>query len=80
MFGVWTIPALIAGIILVFISYYLTVGVMKKVERRAAITDTPISKVIRDHPIALNPIILSYVVFLAFTGIIIFYYWAKYGY
>ncbi|TSI04189.1 short-chain dehydrogenase [Lysinibacillus sp. BW-2-10] len=80
MFGIWTIPALIAGTLIVFISAYLTWGVMKKVEKRDAVTDTPINKVIREHPIVLNPIIIPYIIFIVFTGIIVFYYWAKYGY
>lgn len=78
--GMWTIPTIITGVLIVAVSYYLTVGVMKKTRQRAAATDTPISKVIRDHPIAMNPIIIMYIIFGIFTGIIIFYNWSLYGY
>lgn len=78
--AMWTIPAIIAGVVILFISYYLTVGVMKKTQQRASAADIPISKAIRDHPFVLNPIIIMYIIFLLFTGIIIFYYWSKYGY
>ncbi len=78
--GMWTIPTIITGVIIVFVSYYLTVGVMKKTRERASAMDTPISKVVRDHPIAMNPIIIMYIIFGLFTGIIIFYYWSIYGY
>ncbi|SOB91916.1 hypothetical protein SAMN05880501_101410 [Ureibacillus xyleni] len=80
MMGMWVIPALITGILLVAVSYYMSYGVMKNVRKRAAATDTPISKVVRDHPIAMNPIIIMYVIFGLFTGIMIFYYWSVYGY
>lgn len=78
--GIWTVPTIIVGVLIVIVSYYLTAGVMKKARQRASATDTPISKVIKEHPLAANPIIIMYAIFLLFTGIIIFYYWAKYGY
>jgi len=53
---------------------------MKKTRHRESATDVPISKIVRDHPVAMNPIIIMYIIFGLFTGIIIFYYWAIYGY
>lgn len=78
--GMWTIPTIITGVIIVFVAYFLTAGVMKKTRQRASATDTPISKVVKDHPIAMNPIIIMYIIFGLFTGIMIFYYWSIYGY
>jgi hypothetical protein len=78
--GMWTIPTIIAGALIVFVSYWLTAGVMKKTRQRASASDIPISKIIRDHPVAMNPIIIMYLIFGLFTGIIIFYYWTIYGY
>lgn len=78
--GMWTIPTVIVCVMILVVSYYLTLGVMKKTERRQQITDTPIPKAIKDHPAALNPIIIMYIIFLLFTGLIIFYYWSIYGY
>ncbi|RHW39815.1 short-chain dehydrogenase [Lysinibacillus yapensis] len=78
--GMWTIPTIIASALIVAVSYYLTAGVMKKAKHQSTASDSPISKVIRDHPVAANPIIIMYLIFGLFTGIIIFYYWAKTGY
>lgn len=78
--GMWTIPTIITGVIIVFVAYFLTAGVMKKTRQRASATDTPISKVVKEHPIAMNPIIIMYIIFGLFTGIMIFYYWSIYGY
>ncbi|MFC5543155.1 MAG: short-chain dehydrogenase [Bacilli bacterium] len=80
MNSVWTVLTIIVSIILIGVSYVTTVGVMKKTDERASTTDVPISRMVRDHPILMNPIILMYVVFLTFLGILIFYLWAKYGY
>lgn len=74
--GIWTVPAIIAGVVIVIYSYYSTVGVMKKTAQRASEMDTPINKTVRDHPVVFNPIIIMYIIFLLFTGIIIFYYWS----
>lgn len=78
--GMWTIPTIIVCIIIGIISYYLTLNVMKKTEQRARVTDTPIPKSVKEHPIVFNPIIIMYIIFLLFTGFIIFYYWSIYGY
>ncbi|KGR80521.1 hypothetical protein [Ureibacillus manganicus] len=78
--GMWTIPLIITGVIIVGISYYMTVGVMKRTAHRATASDTPISKNVREHPILMNPIIIMYIIFGLFTGIMIFYYWARYKY
>lgn len=82
--GMWTIPAVIAGVLIVAYSYYATVKVMKMTGERSSVvnttTDTPINKAVRDHPILFNPIIIMYVIFLLFTGLIILYYWSVYGY
>ena len=78
--GIWTIPSIIVGILLVIVSYFLTAGVMKRTRQRESAMDTPVNKVVKEHPLAANPIIIMYVIFLTFLGIIIFYYWAKYGY
>ncbi|MFC5558471.1 short-chain dehydrogenase [Ureibacillus thermophilus] len=80
MNNVWTVLTIFVSIILIAISYVTTVSVMKKTEQRASTTDFPISRLVREHPILMNPIILMYVVFLLFLGILIFYLWAKYGY
>ncbi|MEK4285598.1 MULTISPECIES: short-chain dehydrogenase [Ureibacillus] len=77
MMGGWTIPTIIVGLIIVGVSYVMTVSVMKKTEERASAMDTPISKTVREHPILMNPIIIMYIIFGIFTGIMIFYYWAK---
>ncbi len=76
----WTILGIIAVVIIIGIAYYSTVGVMKRTAQRASASDTPISKAVQENPILMNPIILMYIVFGLFTGIIIFYYWAQYGY
>lgn len=80
--GMWTIPAVIAIILIIAWGYYSTVGVMKKTSQRASVTemDTPIPKAVKEHPAALNPIIMMYIIFGLFTGIMILYYWSKYGY
>lgn len=75
--GMWTIPTIIVGLLIVIVSYVMTVSVMKKTEQRASAMDTPISKTVRNHPILMNPIIIMYLIFGLFTGIMIFYYWAK---
>lgn len=78
----WTVLTIIGCLIIIGVSYVMTVNVMKKSEERASVTetDTPISKTIRNHPILMNPIILTYVIFLLLLGIMIFFLWAKYGY
>lgn len=78
--GMWTIPTIIVGLIIVIVSYFMTINVMKKTEQRASAMDTPISRNVRNHPILMNPIIIMYLIFGLFTGIMIFYYWAKTGY
>lgn len=82
MMGIWTIPAGIAAVIMIVVGYYSTVGVMKMTARRAATTemDTPISKTVREHPVLFNPIIIMYIIFGLFTGIMILYYWSQYRY
>ncbi|MFY3793577.1 short-chain dehydrogenase [Ureibacillus sp. MALMAid1270] len=76
----WTIPLIITGVIIIGIAYYMTVAVMKKTSHRATVTDTPISKNVREHPMLMNPIFIMYIIFGLFTGIMIFYYWSRYGY
>ena len=82
--GMWTIPAVIAGVLLIIVAYFSTVSVMKKTGERTSVMnttmDTPISKEVRDHPVVFNPIIIMYVIFGLFTGLIILYYWSVYGY
>lgn len=78
MMGIWTIPAIIASILIIAYSVYSTVSVMRMNEQRASSMDTPIPKAIKEHPMLLNPIIIMYFIFLLFTGIIIFYYWSIY--
>lgn len=73
----WTIPTIFVTSIICFIGYWLTVRVGHNVEEKADEQDTAVPKAIREHPFLLNPIILMYVVFGLFTGVIIFYYWAK---
>jgi hypothetical protein len=77
--GMWTVPTIIVSLLIVVASYFMTVSVMKKTEQRNSVTDTPISKVVREHPILMNPIIIMYFIFLFFLGSMIFYYWAKTG-
>lgn len=78
--GMWTIPLIITAILIIGVAYFMTVGVMKKTTQRATVSDTPISKNVRENPIMMNPIIIMYVIFGLFTGIMIFYYWSQYGY
>lgn len=78
--GMWTIPTIIVCIFILIIAYYLTLDVMKKTTERAQATDTPIPKSVKEHPIGFNPIIIMYIIFGLFTGIVIFYYWSIYGY
>lgn len=75
--GIWLYPTIFVCVIFCFIGYYLTVRVGHSVEQSGEERDSEVSEKIIEHPFLLNPIILSYVVFLAFTGIIIFYYWAR---
>lgn len=71
----WLWLAIFSCVVMCAIGYWLTV----KVEHEQGQTerDEPISKIIEDYPILLNPIILLYGVFFLVTGIIIFYYWAQ---
>ena len=81
--GIWTIPGIIAVILIIAWAYYSTVSVMKKTGQRASAAtemDTPIPKAVREHPVVLNPIIIMYIIFGLFTGIMILYYWAQYRY
>jgi len=75
--GMWLYPTIIVCTILCLMGYYLTVRVGHKIEDSGEERDSEVSEKIVEHPFFLNPIILSYVVFLAFTGVIIFYYWAR---
>lgn len=76
--GMWTVPAIIVGVLIVAYSVYATVVVMRRTEERNTIYDTPIPRAVRAHPVVLNPIIIMYFIFLLFTGLIIFYYWSIY--
>ena len=57
--------------------YWLTVRVGHRIEDIGQERDSEIPEEINEHPFMLNPILLVYAVFLGFTGIIIFYYYAK---
>lgn len=73
----WTIPTIIVSLIILVIGYWLTVRIGHNIEDSGQERDPSIPEEINEHPFLLNPIVLSYVVFGAFTGVIIFYYWAK---
>ncbi|WP_274309308.1 short-chain dehydrogenase [Solibacillus daqui] len=75
--GMWLYPTIFVCIVLCLIGYYLTVKVGHKIEHSGEERDSEVPDKIIEHPFLLNPIVLSYAVFLAFTGIIIFYYWAR---
>lgn len=55
----------------------MTVRVGHNIEGSGQERDSEVPEEIQEHPFLLNPIILSYAVFGTFTGIIIFYYWAR---
>lgn len=73
----WLYPTIFVVIILCLVGYILTVRVGHGIEQSGRERDSEVPKEIQEHPFLLNPIILSYVVFGIFTGIIIFYYWAR---
>lgn len=73
----WLYPTIFVVIILCLIGYYLTVRVGHGIEQSGQERDSEVPEEIQEHPFLLNPIILSYVVFGIFTGMIIFYYWAR---
>ncbi|MFL0581306.1 short-chain dehydrogenase [Solibacillus silvestris] len=75
--GIWLYPTIFVVILLCFIGYYLTVRVGHNIEGSGQERDSEVPEEIQEHPFLLNPIILSYAVFGTFTGIIIFYYWAR---
>lgn len=75
--GMWLMPAIFTVIVIMIVSYWLTVRVGHNVEESGRELDTPVPKVIVEHPFLLNPIMLLYVIFGLFTGVIIFYYWAR---
>lgn len=77
---IWLWPAIFTIGILFIYAIWATMAVAKQTQSRASETDTPVPDAVKEHPLILNPIIISYFVFLLFLGIIIFYYWAKYGY
>lgn len=76
--GNWLWPSVFVCVLLCAVSYWITILVGKKVEASNVDEDTPIHEVIADHPFLLNPIIIMYAIFFAFTGIMIFVYWASY--
>lgn len=76
----WTLSAVVVCVLIGVLSLFLTLGIMKKTSQRAQITDIPIPKSVKEHPFILNPIIIMYIIFLLFTGLIIFYYWSQNGY
>ena len=78
--GIWLWPAIFAIVVLCIYAVYTTMAVAKQTRARASEMDTPIPDAVKEHPLILNPIIISNAVFLLFLGIVIFYYWAKYGY
>lgn len=73
----WLYPTIIVCVILCLVGYWLTVRVGHRVEDSGSERDPEIPEEIKEHPFLFNPIILSYVIFGGFTGIIIFYYWAR---
>lgn len=73
----WLYPTIFVVIILCLIGYYLIVRVGHGIEQSGQERDSEVPEEIQEHPFLLNPIILSYVVFGIFTGMIIFYYWAR---
>lgn len=78
--GMWLIPALIAIAIISAISLVSTLKIAKMTSQRKSENDTPISETVEDYSTMLNPIVWVYIIFLLFLGIMIFYYWSKYGY
>lgn len=78
--GMWLIPALIAITIISAISLVSTLKVAKMTSQRKSENDTPISETVEEYGTMLNPIVWVYIIFLLFLGIMIFYYWSKYGY
>ncbi|WP_332649592.1 short-chain dehydrogenase [Lysinibacillus sp. 54212] len=77
---IWLWPAIFAIVVLCIYAVYTTMAVAKQTRTRESEMDTPVPEAVKEHPLILNPIIISYVVFLLFLGIVIFYYWAKSGY
>jgi H+/Cl- antiporter ClcA len=75
--GMWLYPTIIVCVILCLVSYWLTVRVGHGIEESNSERDPAIPEEIQEHPFMLNPILIVYGIFFAFTGIIIFYYWAK---
>ncbi|MEK4629725.1 MAG: short-chain dehydrogenase [Solibacillus sp.] len=73
----WLYPTIIVCIIICLMGYWLTVRVGHRIEDTGQERDSEIPEEINEHPFMLNPILLVYAVFLGFTGIIIFYYYAK---
>jgi len=78
--GMWLIPALIAITIIAAISLVSTLKIAKMTSQRKSENDTPISETVEEYSTMLNPIVWVYTIFLLFLGIMIFYYWSKYGY
>lgn len=76
----WLIPALIAGIIICIISFTSTMRIAKMTSQRQSEIDTPVSETVEEYSTMLNPIVWVYIVFLGFTGLMIFYYWSQAGY
>lgn len=72
----WLIPTIIASILILLVGYWVTIRVGESYEESGQERDSAIPKVIEEHPFMLNPILLVYAIFFAFTGIIIFYFWA----
>jgi hypothetical protein len=65
---IWTLPLIIAIVMIALIGLYGTWKVMKLENRRQQVNDTPIAQTVKDHPTSINPIILVYVV----AGILMF--------
>jgi hypothetical protein len=74
----WLYPTIIVCIIIVLVGYWLTVRVGHNIEDRGSERDPDVPELIEEHPFMLNPILLVYGIFFLFTGIMIFYYYAKY--
>lgn len=73
----WLYPTIIVCIVIGLVGYWLTVRVGHDIEESGSERDHAIPEEINEHPFMLNPILIVYGIFFAFTGIIIFYYWAK---
>ncbi|AYC29075.1 hypothetical protein [Paenisporosarcina cavernae] len=71
--GMWTVPLLIAIVIISAIALYTTMRVLSFEQRRNEAMDSPIPEEVKEHPIVLNPIIWAYLVAFIFIMLVIGY-------